>query len=68
MMLEAIKSMTISEAEMKKRFKFTNVELIKDLENKEEYYFNVCTLWKLGMDFYSSNLYETIKAMPSINA
>lgn len=34
MMLESIKSMTISEAEMKKRFTFTNVELMQDIENQ----------------------------------
>ena len=32
MMVESIKSMTISEAEMKKRFTFSNVELIQNLE------------------------------------
>ena len=35
MMVEAIKSLTISEAQMNKRFKFTNVELINDLEKKQ---------------------------------
>ncbi|MCO4820934.1 MAG: lysophospholipid acyltransferase family protein [Flavobacteriaceae bacterium] len=34
MMLESIKSMTIKEAEMKKRFAFTNVELMQDIENQ----------------------------------
>ncbi|WP_040280874.1 lysophospholipid acyltransferase family protein [Psychroserpens damuponensis] len=33
MMVEAIKSLTISETEMKKRFKFTNLEILQDLEN-----------------------------------
>lgn len=33
MMVEAIKSMTISEAEMKKRFTFSNVELLQDIES-----------------------------------
>ncbi len=33
MMLESIKSLTISEAEMKKRFTFTNIEEIKQHEN-----------------------------------
>ena len=32
MMVESIKSMTISEAEMKKRFTFSNVEVIQDIE------------------------------------
>lgn len=32
MLVESIKSMTISEATMKKRYKFTNVELVKDFE------------------------------------
>jgi KDO2-lipid IV(A) lauroyltransferase len=33
MIVESIKSMTISEAEMKKRFKFSNVELLQGIEN-----------------------------------
>ncbi|MDO7171166.1 lysophospholipid acyltransferase family protein [Mariniflexile sp. AS56] len=33
MILEAIKSMTISESEMKKRFTFSNVELVQEIEN-----------------------------------
>lgn len=33
MIVESIKSMTISEAEMKKRFTFTNVELLQEIEN-----------------------------------
>ncbi|MFD1061672.1 lysophospholipid acyltransferase family protein [Winogradskyella litorisediminis] len=36
MILEAIKSMTISEASMMKRFTFTNLELIRDLEIKQK--------------------------------
>lgn len=35
MIVESIKSMTISEAEMKKRYQFTNVELINDLGKKQ---------------------------------
>ncbi|MBR9915943.1 MAG: lysophospholipid acyltransferase family protein [Algicola sp.] len=35
MMVEAIKSLTISEAEMKKRFTFTNVELMQNIENRD---------------------------------
>jgi len=34
MMVEAIKSLSISEAEMKKRFTFTNIELVQNIENK----------------------------------
>lgn len=34
MVLESIKSMTITEAEMKKRFTFTNVELLQQLEKE----------------------------------
>jgi KDO2-lipid IV(A) lauroyltransferase len=34
MIVEAIKSMTISPEELKKRFKFKNIDLIKDLESK----------------------------------
>lgn len=35
MMVEAIKSLSISEAQMKKRFTFSNVELIQNLENQD---------------------------------
>ena len=36
MILEAIKSMNISEEDMKKRFKFTNIEIINDLEKRNK--------------------------------
>jgi len=36
MMVESIKSMTISEGEMKKRFTFSNVELIQNLEKNNK--------------------------------
>ncbi len=42
MMVEAIKSLTITEAQMKKRFKFTNVELINDLEAKQRSIILMC--------------------------
>ena len=42
MMVEAIKSLTISKAEMKKRFKFTNVELIQDIENQNKSIILMC--------------------------
>lgn len=42
MMVEAIKSLTISEAQMNKRFKFTNVELINDLEKKQRSIILMC--------------------------
>ncbi len=42
MIMEAIKSLTISEAEMKKRFKFANVELINDLEEKQRSIILMC--------------------------
>ena len=35
MMVEAIKSMTISESDMKKRFTFTNIDLLKSLEKEK---------------------------------
>lgn len=35
MMVEAIKSMTISESELRKRYKFTNLDVIHDLEAKK---------------------------------
>lgn len=42
MILEAIKAMTISKAEMQKRFKFTNVDVIHDLEAKEKSIMLMC--------------------------
>ena len=36
MILESIKSMTISEVEMKKRFTFTNVDVINNIENQNK--------------------------------
>jgi len=42
MMVEAIKSLTITEAQMNKRFKFTNVELISDLEAKQRSIILMC--------------------------
>ncbi|SHH53113.1 lysophospholipid acyltransferase family protein [Winogradskyella jejuensis] len=42
MILEAIKSMTISEASMMKRYKFTNLELIHDLEEKKKSIMLMC--------------------------
>lgn len=42
MILEAIKSMTISEASMMKRYKFTNIELIHDLEAKKKSIMLMC--------------------------
>ncbi|WP_375239727.1 lysophospholipid acyltransferase family protein [Aurantibacter sp.] len=43
MMLEAIKSMTISEAKMKKHFTFSNIELINDLEAKDRSVILMCS-------------------------
>ena len=42
MMVEAIKSLTISEAELKKRYKFTNIELIHNLEMKQRSIILMC--------------------------
>lgn len=42
MILEAIKSMTISEKSMRKRYKFTNLELIQDLEAKQKSIMLMC--------------------------
>ena len=42
MMVETIKSMTISEAEMKKRFTFTNVELIQNIEAQNKSIILMC--------------------------
>ena len=42
MMVEAIKSMSISEAELLKRYKFTNIELINDLEAKQRSVILMC--------------------------
>lgn len=42
MMVEAIKSLTISEAEMKQRFTFTNVEVLQELEKKNRSIILMC--------------------------
>ncbi|WP_430468418.1 lysophospholipid acyltransferase family protein [Winogradskyella ouciana] len=42
MMVEAIKSLTISEAEMQRRFKFSNVEVINGLEEKQRSIILMC--------------------------
>ena len=42
MMVEAIKSLTISESAMKKRFTFANLEVIKDLEKKQRSIILMC--------------------------
>ncbi|NRD20387.1 lysophospholipid acyltransferase family protein [Winogradskyella eckloniae] len=42
MMVEALKSMTISEAELIKRYKFTNIELINNLEDKQRSVILMC--------------------------
>lgn len=43
MMVEAIKSITISEETMKKHFKFTNIELINKLEEKNKSIILMCS-------------------------
>lgn len=42
MMVESIKSMTISEAEMKKRYQFKNLDIIHDLEKKNKSIILMC--------------------------
>ncbi|MDH7912824.1 lysophospholipid acyltransferase family protein [Winogradskyella sp. SYSU M77433] len=42
MILEAVKSMTISEKELRKRYKFTNIELINNLEEKQRSIILMC--------------------------
>lgn len=42
MMVEAIKSLTISEKEMKERFKFTNIEMITDIEKMNKSIILMC--------------------------
>lgn len=42
MIVEAIKSLTISESQMLKRYKFSNVELLTDLEEKERSIILMC--------------------------
>lgn len=42
MMVEAIKSMSISEDELRKRYKFTNVELIQEFEQKQRSIILMC--------------------------
>ena len=56
MIVESIKSMTITEKQMKKRFAFSNIELMTAFEDKgKKCYTYVCPLWQLGMDFLSYN-------------
>lgn len=42
MMVEAIKSLTISEKQMLKRFKFSNIELIQNIENQDRSIILMC--------------------------
>ncbi|THF52696.1 lipid A biosynthesis acyltransferase [Flavobacterium supellecticarium] len=42
MFLEMVKTMTISEAEMKKRFVFTNIELVQEMEKKNKSIIMMC--------------------------
>jgi len=42
MMVEAIKSLTITEAQMNKHFKFTNIEVLHDLEKKQRSIILMC--------------------------
>ena len=42
MIVESVKSLTISEDEMKKRFKFTNVDVIQDIEKQNKSIILMC--------------------------
>ena len=42
MIVESIKSLTISEAEMKKRYVFTNIELVQNIENQNRSIILMC--------------------------
>ena len=42
MIVESIKSLTITEAQLNKRYRFTNIELIHDLENKKRSIILMC--------------------------
>jgi len=42
MLLESIKSMSISEKEMKKRYIFTNIDVVKNIENQERSVILMC--------------------------
>ncbi len=42
MIVESIKSLTISESEMRKRYKFTNVEVVQDIENQNRSMILMC--------------------------
>ncbi|NNE33345.1 MAG: lipid A biosynthesis acyltransferase, partial [Winogradskyella sp.] len=42
MIVEAIKSLTISDEQLKKRYKFSNVELINELEEKQRSIILMC--------------------------
>ena len=57
MFLEMIKTMTISEAEINKRYKFTNLEVYLDLEKKQKSIALMCAHyasyeWAVSMNFY----------------
>jgi KDO2-lipid IV(A) lauroyltransferase len=42
MILESLKSLTVKEKDIKERYKFTNIELIKDLEQKQKSIMLMC--------------------------
>ncbi|WP_286928090.1 lysophospholipid acyltransferase family protein [Flavobacterium sp. UBA4197] len=57
MFLEMIKTMTISETEMKKRFVFTNIEMVREMEKKNKSIIMMCAHyasweWLIILDKY----------------
>lgn len=59
MFLEMIKTMTISEDEINKRYKFTNLEVYRDLEKKQKSIALMCAHyasyeWAISMNFHIS--------------
>ncbi|GAW90277.1 lipid A biosynthesis acyltransferase [Flavobacterium psychrophilum] len=49
MFLEMIKTITISQSEIEKRFKFNNLEVYLELEKNKKYCHTMCPLCELRM-------------------
>lgn len=70
MFLEMIKTMTISKTEIEKRYKFTNLDLILDLEKKGKSIALLCGHyasyeWVVSMNYYINyNGYGIYKKLP----
>lgn len=62
MFLEMIKTMTISKAEMEKRYAFTNLEIYKELEKKEKSVALMCAHYASYEWLVSMNSYTTFES------